>query len=70
MEEQDSNDIFHENKIKLMTYVNYVNIERYSFVRRSGDNYFYLDKYTDKEVVFSYRRPTLNDYAGYLILVY
>jgi hypothetical protein len=66
----EDSDIFDKMKIKLMSYVNYIKLSRYSFVRKSNTKYHYLDSYTDKEVTFSYRLPTFYDYNEYLILVY
>lgn len=63
-------DIFDRERIKLMSYDMYSKLRRYRLVRTHNDEYYYLDKYTDKVRKFSHRVTTLDDYSDHLILVY
>lgn len=66
----EGEDIFDREKIKIMSYDMYSRLVRYRFVRACGDEYYYIDGYTDKVLNFPYRLKTLSDYSDYLILVY
>ncbi|QED40567.1 hypothetical protein [Chrysodeixis includens nucleopolyhedrovirus] len=69
-ESNEGPDIFDREKIKLLTYDEYNQLKRYAFSKHLNGQYCYIDKYTNKEVCYSYPIATVDDFNNYLLLVF
>ncbi|ABY65765.1 hypothetical protein [Orgyia leucostigma nucleopolyhedrovirus] len=63
-------NMFDKNHIKLMSYNNYYKLNRLQFIKRENEKFYYKNTFNDTVVVSERRIKTVDDYKGYLVLVY